>query len=78
MRIHFRQRSYCMRFGSAKSSFPRWHRTHGGSSSSGVKGLSVANSGDICMWVIGIPLSRCAFATWKEHMSAHHSTIGMG
>ena len=45
--IHLRQRSHFMMFGSAESPSPRWHRKHGGASSSGVKGLSVANSGDI-------------------------------
>ena len=74
MWIHFRQRSQCMRFGSAESPSPRWHRKHGESSSYGVKGLSVANSGDIWMWVMEIPVSRCAFATWKGHVSGHHST----
>ena len=45
-----------------------------GSSSSGASGLSVANSGEMCMWGMGVPLSRCAFAKWKEHVSGHHST----
>ena len=53
-----------MRLGSIESPlFPRWHRKHGGSSSSGVRGLSVAKSGEICMWAMGVPLSRYAFAT---------------
>ena len=26
------------------------------------------------MWVMKIPLSRCAFATWKGRVSGHHST----
>ncbi len=73
MWIHLRQCSHCMRFGSAESPSPRWHWKHGGSSSSGVNGLSVENSGDIWMWVVGVPLSRCAFATWKGHVSGHHS-----
>ena len=73
MWIHLRQRSHCMRFGSAESPSPRRHWKHGGSSSSGVNGLSVENSGDIWMWVVGVPLSICAFATWKEPVSGHHS-----
>ena len=77
MWIYLRQRSHCMRFGSAESPSPRWHRKHGGSSSSGVNGLSVENSGDIWMWVVGVSLSRCAFATWKGHVSGLHSTIYM-
>ena len=63
-----------MRFVSAEAPSPWWHRKHGGSSSSGVKSLSVANSGEMCMWVMGVPLSRCVFATWKGHVSGHHST----
>ena len=63
-----------MRFGSVESPSPRWHWKHGGSSSSGVKGQSMENSGDIWMWVMGMPLSRFAVSTWKEHASGHHST----
>jgi hypothetical protein len=74
MWINLRQRSYCMRSGSAESPYPRWHQEHGMSSSSGVKGLSVTNSGEMCMWVMGTPLSRCAFATWKGHINGYHST----
>jgi len=72
--IHLRQRSHCMRCGSAESPSPRWHRKHGGSSSFGVKGQSVANSGDILIWVMKIHLSRCAFVAWKGHASGHYST----
>jgi len=63
-----------MMSGSAESPSLRCHRKHGRSSSFGVKSLSVANSGEICMWVIGILSSRCAFATLKEHVTGHHST----
>ena len=45
-----------------------------GSSSYGVKGLSVANSGDACMWMMGILLYRYDFATWKGYVSEHYST----
>jgi hypothetical protein len=72
--IHLRQRLHCMKFRSVEPPSPRWHWKHGGSSSSGVKGLSVENSWDIWMWVMGMPLSRCTFATWKRHVSGHHST----
>ncbi len=74
MCIYRRHRLHYMRSGSAESPTPRWHRRHGGSSLSGVKGLSVANNREMCMWVMGIPLSWCAFATWKGHVSGHHST----
>ena len=73
MWIHLRQRSHCMRLGSVESPSPRWHSKHGGSSSSGVNGLSMENSADTRMWVVGVPLSRCDFATWKGHVSGHHS-----
>ena len=74
MWIHLRQRPHCTRFGSAESPSPRWHWKHGGSNSSSVNGLSVESTKDIWMWVVGVPLSRCAFATWKGHVSGHHST----
>ena len=63
-----------MRCGYAKSPSPRWHRKHRVSNSSGVKGLSVANSGEMCIWVMGVSLSRCAFAKWKGYVSGHHFT----
>jgi hypothetical protein len=72
--IHLKQRSHCMRFGYAESPSPMWHWRHGGSSSSGVKGLSVENNGDIWMWVVRVPLSSCAFVTWRGHVSGYHST----
>ena len=28
----------------------------------------------MCLWVIGVPFSWCAFATWKGHVKGHHST----
>ena len=74
MWIHLRQRSHCIRFGSAESPSPRLHWKHGGSSSSGVNGLSVENVGVIWMWVVGMPLSRYVFATWKGRVSGLHST----
>ena len=74
MWIHLRQRSHCMRLGSAESPSLRWHWKHEGSSSSGVNGLLVENSGDIGMWVVGVPLSRCAFATRKGYVIGLHST----
>ena len=74
MWIHLRQRSHYMRFVSAESPSPRWHWKHGESSFSCVNGLSVENIGDIWMWVVGVPLYRCAFATWKGHVSGHVPT----
>jgi len=74
VRIHLRQQSHCIRFGFAESPSPKRHRKHDGSSSSGVRGLSGANSGEMRMWMMGVPLSRSAFATWNGHVKRHHST----
>jgi len=63
-----------MRLGSAESPSPRWHWKHGGSSSSGVNGLTVENSGDTWMWVLGVTLYMRASEAWKRHVSELHST----
>jgi len=66
--IHLRQPSYWARLGSVESPFPRWHRHHGGSRFSIGMGLSVANNGEMCICVMGVPLSRCFSATWNGHV----------
>ena len=72
--IHRRHRSHCRRLGSLESPSPRWHRKHGGSSSSGIIGLSVANWGVILMCVMGVPLVRYACAVWYGQVMVSHST----
>jgi hypothetical protein len=72
--IHRRHRSHCSRLGSLESPSPRWHWKHGGSSSAGIIGLSVANWGVMLMCVMGVPLVRCACAIWYGQVMVSHST----
>jgi hypothetical protein len=34
----------------------------------------MAYSGEMFMWVMGVPMSRCAGATWNRHVYGNHFT----